>query len=45
MTTDGRALGAEHWDRLQSLLAKVYIDAFEHGYKHGYDDALEVEKP
>jgi hypothetical protein len=44
MTTDGRALGGEHWEWLQTLLAKIYIDAFEHGYKHGYDDALEAVK-
>lgn len=37
---DSLALASEHWDWLSGLLAKVYKDAFEHGYKHGYDDAL-----
>jgi len=29
-----RELATEHWDWLESLLRKVYIDAFVHGYKH-----------
>ena len=28
-------LANEHWERLQTLLGKVYKDAFIHGYKHG----------
>lgn len=28
-------LAIEHWDWLQTLLQKVYCDAFVHGYKHG----------
>lgn len=28
-------LADEHWSWLGSLLEKVYIDAFTHGYKHG----------
>ena len=30
-----RELATEHWDWLETLLRKVYIDAFIHGYKHG----------
>ena len=28
-------LAEEHWAWLQTILAKVYKDAFIHGYKHG----------
>ena len=28
----------EHWAWLQTLLEKVYKDAFAHGYKHGKED-------
>lgn len=35
----------EHWKWLESLLHKIYVEALEHGYKHGYQDALdEVEE-
>ncbi len=27
-----------HWQWLESILKKVYIDAFKHGYKHGVED-------
>lgn len=28
-------LAEEHWDWLESILRKMFIDAFIHGYKHG----------
>ncbi len=28
-------LANEHWAWLQTLLEKIYKDAFVHGYKHG----------
>jgi hypothetical protein len=31
-------LAKEHWKWLESLLRKVYCDAFVHGYKHGKED-------
>lgn len=27
-------LATEHWNWLETLLRKIYIDAFTHGYKH-----------
>ena len=31
-------LANQHWDWLESLLRKIYIDSFRHGYKHGKED-------
>ena len=28
-------LAVEHWSWLESVLSKIYCDAFIHGYKHG----------
>jgi len=36
-----RDVAQAHWDWLSSILEKIYVDAFEHGYKHGYEDAKE----
>jgi hypothetical protein len=33
-----KKLADEHWAWLESLLRKVYTDAFVHGYKHGKED-------
>lgn len=30
-------LAEDHWNWLESLMRKVYIDAFVHGYKHGVE--------
>ena len=30
-----KELAEEHWVWLESLLHKLYVDAFIHGYKHG----------
>ncbi len=35
----GVRLANEHWTWLQTLLEKVYKDAFLHGYKHGTEDS------
>jgi len=32
-------LAEEHWKWLETLLHKIYVDAFIHGYKHGKDKA------
>ena len=34
----GREIAEAHADWLFSLLRKVYVEAMEHGYKHGCDD-------
>ena len=34
---EARRLAEEHWFWLESLLHKVYVDSFEHGFKHGYE--------
>jgi len=31
----GRKLAEQHADWLFDLLRKIYVEAFEHGYKHG----------
>lgn len=36
------SLAEEHWEWLQSLLEKIYTDAFIHGYKHGRTDYEEI---
>jgi len=33
--TEAKNLANEHWAWLQTLLERVYKDAFIHGYKHG----------
>ena len=32
-----KELAEEHWKWLETLLHKVYVDSFIHGYKHGED--------
>jgi len=32
-----RTKAEEHWGWLESLLHKVYVDAFIHGFKHGQE--------
>jgi len=32
---EAQRLANEHWAWLQTLLEKIYKDAFAHGYKHG----------
>ena len=33
-----RELAEEHWTWLETVLHKMYVDAFIHGYKHGKHD-------
>jgi len=33
-----RQLAEEHWGWLESLLRKIFIDAFIHGYKHSQQE-------
>lgn len=37
--TESEKLATEHWDWLSSVLKKIYIDAFVHGFKHGKKDS------
>jgi len=34
-----KKLAEDHADWLFELLRKVYVEAMEHGYKHGWEDA------
>lgn len=36
--TRGRELAEQHWAWLETMLRKVFVDAFIHGYKHGQDE-------
>lgn len=38
--SEGEKLAKEHADWLFDLLRKVYVEAFEHGYKHGLKDRV-----
>lgn len=40
----GSKLACEHWNWLEGLLRKVYIDAAIHFYKHGYKDGVASRK-
>ena len=42
--SEGKKLAEEHATWLFDLLRKVYVEAFEHGYKHGWDDYYEMVK-
>jgi hypothetical protein len=35
---EARDLAQKHWEWLEGLLRKMYIDAFVHGFKHGQED-------
>lgn len=32
-----RAKAEEHWNWLEGLLHKIYVDSFIHGFKHGQE--------
>ena len=34
---DAKKLAEEHWEWLESLLHKIYVDAMVHGIKHGQE--------
>ena len=34
-------MAERHWSFLESWLHKIYIDAFIHGYKHGFIDSMQ----
>ena len=41
-----KELAEKHWEWLESLLHKIYVDAFIHGMKHGEetkDEAWQTE--
>lgn len=33
-----KELAEEHWEYVESICHKMYIDAFIHGYKHAEED-------
>jgi len=33
-----RELAEKHWDYVESICHKMYVDAFIHGMKHGRDE-------
>ena len=37
-TKEAEKLAEEHWIWLESVLHKIFVDAFIHGYKHGFTD-------
>jgi Leu/Phe-tRNA-protein transferase len=36
-----KKLAEEHWTWLESLLRKIYVDAFIHGFHHGLEESEE----
>jgi hypothetical protein len=42
--SEARKLAEEHAECLFNLLRKIYVEAFEHGYKHGWDDYYAMVK-
>ena len=44
MSEKAKKIATEHWDWLETLLRKVYIDAFIHGFKHGIEEGTESEE-
>jgi hypothetical protein len=37
-------LAEDHWEWLEEMLHKVYVDAMVHGYKHGFDEGYECRE-
>ncbi len=35
---EARKLAEAHWEWLETLLHKIYVDALIHGIKHGQED-------
>lgn len=33
-----KELAEEHWEWIESWLHLIFVDAFAHGYKHGWED-------
>ena len=43
MSEKAKKIANEHWDWLETLLRKVYIDSFIHGFKHGIEEGTESD--
>jgi len=45
MTKEARELAEAHWQWLESILHKIYVEAMVHGFKHGlgYSENLHVK--
>ena len=37
--TEAKRLAEEHYNWLETWIHLIYVDAFVHGYGHGYEDA------
>jgi len=37
-TRNAELMAKEHWGWLQTILERVYVDAFIHGWKHAKED-------
>ena len=37
-TEEAKELAEKHWEWLETLLHKIYVDALIHGIKHGQED-------
>lgn len=37
-------LADEHWEYTSKVMELMYKEAFQHGFKHGYDQRKEEEK-
>ena len=37
--TKAKELARQHWGYVGMITERMYLDAFEHGYKHGVEDA------
>ena len=35
-----RRMAEEHWEYVESVCHKMYVDAFIHGWKHGCNDIM-----
>lgn len=44
MKQTARELAEPHWKFLESWLHKIFVDAFIHGEKHGFERGREYEK-
>lgn len=41
---EAKALAEEHWQWLETLLHKIYVDAMVHGIKHGQIGGFDLPK-
>ena len=39
-----KKLAEEHWCYVESICHKMYVDAFIHGWKHGFDNSISLNE-